>query len=290
MPEKTAHRRDAPISYRPPKALREEFYRRFEESGLPMNAFITKAVLGGNSRRAQSERFLLARLLQEAAAIADGLHAMQVGEAGTDTIYGGFGADSLYGGTEHDVLYGDSGDDTLMGDEGDDELHGGAGNDSMFGAHNGTDSSGTDTLYGDDGDDTLHGQSGNDILDGGTGADILYGDTGSDTLTGGADSDTFMFLAGETGVDTVTDFEKTVGEDEGDILDISDLLDGFYTDGVSDITLFLRISDAAGDSTVEVDPDGSGSTYAFTQIATLQGVTGLTDEAALVASGQLLAA
>lgn len=80
MPEKTAHRRDAPISYRPPKALREAFYRRFEESGLPMNAFITKSVLGGNSRRAQSERFLLARLLQEAATIADRLHAMQPGE------------------------------------------------------------------------------------------------------------------------------------------------------------------------------------------------------------------
>ena len=80
MPEKTAHRRDAPISYRPPKALREAFYRRFEQSGLSMNAFITKAVLGGNSRRAQSERFLLARLLQEAAAIADRLHAMQADE------------------------------------------------------------------------------------------------------------------------------------------------------------------------------------------------------------------
>jgi len=81
MPEKTAHRRDAPISYRPPKALREEFYRRFEESGLSMNAFITRCVLGGKSRRAQGERFLLARLLQEAAGIADRLHAMQPGDA-----------------------------------------------------------------------------------------------------------------------------------------------------------------------------------------------------------------
>ena len=76
MPSRPAHRRDAPISYRPPKALREEFYRRFEESGLSMNAFITQCVLGGKSRRAQSERFLLARLLQVAASIADRLHAM----------------------------------------------------------------------------------------------------------------------------------------------------------------------------------------------------------------------
>lgn len=80
MPDKTAHRRDAPISYRPPKALREEFYRRLEESGLSMNAFITKGVLGNKSPRAQNERLLLARLLQEAASIADRLHDMRPGE------------------------------------------------------------------------------------------------------------------------------------------------------------------------------------------------------------------
>lgn len=89
MPDETAHRRDAPISYRPPKAQREEFYRRFEESGLSMNAFITKAALGGvrggKSRRAQAERFLLARLLQEAASIADRLHVLQAGDGELDS-------------------------------------------------------------------------------------------------------------------------------------------------------------------------------------------------------------
>ncbi|MBK8208666.1 MAG: hypothetical protein IPK78_00650 [Rhodospirillales bacterium] len=45
-----------------------------------MNAFITKGVLGGKSSRAQNERLLLARLLQEAASIADRLHDMQPGE------------------------------------------------------------------------------------------------------------------------------------------------------------------------------------------------------------------
>ena len=81
MPEKTADRRAAPISYRPPKALREEFYRRFEDSGLSMNEFITKGVLGNRSSRAQNERLLLARLLQQAAEIADRLHEMQSGES-----------------------------------------------------------------------------------------------------------------------------------------------------------------------------------------------------------------
>ena len=81
MPDKTAHRRDAPISYRPPKALREEFYRRLEDPGLSMNAFITRGVLGNKSPRAQNERLLLARLLQEAGRIADRLHDMQPAEA-----------------------------------------------------------------------------------------------------------------------------------------------------------------------------------------------------------------
>lgn len=80
MPDKTAHRRDAPISYRPPKALREEFYRRLEDSGLSMNAFITKGVLSSKSPRAQNERLLLARLLQDAGRIADRLHEIRSGE------------------------------------------------------------------------------------------------------------------------------------------------------------------------------------------------------------------
>lgn len=41
---------------------------------------------------------------------------------------------------------------------------------------------------------------------------------------------------------------------------------------------------------VEVDRDGTGGTYGWSQIATLTGVTGLTDEAALVSNGNLLVA
>ena len=40
----------------------------------------------------------------------------------------------------------------------------------------------------------------------------------------------------------------------------------------------------------KIDRDGTGGTYTMTQVATLQGITGLTDEAALVTSGNLLAA
>jgi len=41
---------------------------------------------------------------------------------------------------------------------------------------------------------------------------------------------------------------------------------------------------------VKVDRDGTGSTYSLTQIATLNTVTGLTDEQALLTAGTILAA
>jgi hypothetical protein len=39
---------------------------------------------------------------------------------------------------------------------------------------------------------------------------------------------------------------------------------------------------------VKVDRDGTGSTYSLTQIATLNGVTGLTAEQALLKAGTIL--
>ena len=53
---------------------------------------------------------------------------------------------------------------------------------------------------------------------------------------------------------------------------------------------FVLIETSSGNSTLKVDRDGVGTTYSFVQVATLQSVTGLTDEAALVASGNLLVA
>ncbi|MNH46686.1 hypothetical protein D3C79_1095780 [compost metagenome] len=47
---------------------------------------------------------------------------------------------------------------------------------------------------------------------------------------------------------------------------------------------------SGSDTILKVDRDGDGGTYSLAQIATIQGVTGLTDEAALVSGGQLLVA
>ncbi|QYZ67853.1 MAG: hypothetical protein HPY30_00865 [Gammaproteobacteria bacterium (ex Lamellibrachia satsuma)] len=78
MPEKQKDKRSAPISYRPPAALREEFKLRVEKSGLSTSAFITKAVFDARpprqSRRPALEQKLLARLLGEAAKIRSELH------------------------------------------------------------------------------------------------------------------------------------------------------------------------------------------------------------------------
>lgn len=77
MTEKTDHKRDAPISYRPPAKLRDEFYRRIEASGLPVNAYITKALFDlptpRGTRRPPIEKEMLALLLARSAAIRDTL-------------------------------------------------------------------------------------------------------------------------------------------------------------------------------------------------------------------------
>lgn len=69
--------RDAPVSWRPPKHLRAEFFDRVNRSGLSAGAFITKAVFGidppRQSRRPPVEKAELAKLLAACAAIRDEL-------------------------------------------------------------------------------------------------------------------------------------------------------------------------------------------------------------------------
>ena len=79
MTEKTDKKREAPISYRPPALLRDEFFRRVEASGLSANSYITKALFGAAAPRAtrtpRVEKEMLATLLARSAAIRDALDA-----------------------------------------------------------------------------------------------------------------------------------------------------------------------------------------------------------------------
>ncbi len=134
--------------------------------------------------------------------------------------------------------------------------------------------------------DTLYGYGGNDTLYGNAGADILYGGDGLDTLYGGSGSDIFVFeaVSAFNNIDVIKDFSLT-----DDAIDISDLLSGY--DPLSDILAdWVEVSTSGTNTTLSIDRDGAGGTYSMVQIATIQGVTGLTDEVSLVTSGNLIIA
>ena len=108
---------------------------------------------------------------------------------------------TLDGNEDGDTLIGGNGKDNLVGGNGNDSLVGGNGNDSLVGG------AGSDTLIGGNGKDNLVGGNGDDSLAGGRGKDTLDGGAGSDTLIGGRGKDIFV-LRGESGEDTITDFDS----------------------------------------------------------------------------------
>ncbi|WP_027181442.1 type I secretion C-terminal target domain-containing protein [Oleidesulfovibrio alaskensis] len=145
------------------------------------------------------------------------------------------------------------------------------GNDDIFVQHT-TNQSGAhgsdhaDMLIGGTLPDNLVGGAGNDILFGNEGHDVLSGGAGNDILTGGQGADTFVFTAqglhdGQSAIDHITDFNVN----EGDVLDISDLLDG-YGHGGATVSLgadphnenssMLTITPAQGDGSQRIVLDG----------------------------------
>lgn len=189
-------------------------------------------------------------------------------DALANTLYGGDGDDTIHGANGVDTIAGDDGNDTLWGYDGNDVIHGGAGNDTIGGGDN------NDTIYGDDGADNLTGGNNNDTLIGGLGAD---------TLTGSGGNDIFKFLSGQSldAVDSITDFNTAY-----DKINIADLID--FDPLTHVITDFVQITTSGANSNLAVDTDGGGNN--FIQIAVILNKTGLTDEAALLAGGQLIAA
>lgn len=152
------------------------------------------------------------------------------------------------------------------------DSHGSEGNDRIDGLESG-DLTTDDVMYGHDGDDQLYGGSGDDILYGGEGTDDLYGDSGGDTFV-------FETASAFSDVDNVYDFDIS----EDDVIDIADLLTA-YDPLTEIITDFVQITDNGTHSYLAVDVDGGANN--FVQIATLYGVTGLTDEDALESGGYL---
>lgn len=171
----------------------------------------------------------------------------------------------------NDLIAYTSAGETILGKGGNDTITAGGGNDDV---------------HGGSGDDTISGEGGNDLLHGGEGNDTLYGGDGLDTLFGGGGEDVFVFETSTAfnNIDVIKDFDIA-----NDAIDLSSVLSTY--DPMADlITDWVEMTTSGSDTLMKIDRDGTGSTYGWTQIATLTGVTGLTDEAALVANGNLLVA
>ena len=237
------------------------------------------------------------------------------GNGSGNIITGNSGNNVLTGGAAVDTLVGGTGNDTLDGSGGNDAMSGGDGNDLYIVSNAGDSVSeqlneGTDTVQagvdytltantenltltgagnldgtGNNLNNLITGNAGNNILTGNDGNDILSGGGGLDTLWGNLGADTFVFEASTAynNIDVIKDFSTG----QGDVIDIRSLLTG-YDNLTMNLTDFVDITTVGSDSSLRVDRDGAGTTFGFVQVATIQGVAGLTDEAALVANGNLL--
>ncbi|MEH6638015.1 MAG: type I secretion C-terminal target domain-containing protein, partial [Porticoccaceae bacterium] len=110
-----------------------------------------------------------------------------------------------------------------------------------------------------DGEGVISGDGGDNVIVGNGESDILLGGLGDDIMTGGAGADTFLWLAGEAGTDTITDFNQSGGAynpAEGDVLDLSALLVSEETGVLTD---YLSFSSDGTDTTITVDADGLGA-------------------------------
>ncbi|MCL9689162.1 VCBS domain-containing protein [Legionella sp. EUR-108] len=188
----------------------------------------------------------------------------------------GSGNDLIFGGTNVDNPVGNAGNDIIHGAGGNDVMSGGAGHNILYGE------AGNDTLtVGNDGGNLLYGGTGNDTLTGGTGSDFLIGGQGDDRMTGGGGLDTFVWMQGDntggavTGkaTDTITDFKPNpVGSStDASVLNLSDLLSGEHLNANS-LDSYLSVSVSGGNTTIKVDPTGSGSFASPTQTIILSGV------------------
>lgn len=131
---------------------------------------------------------------------------------------------------------------------------------------------------------TIHGQSGHqltgsdqgDWLVGSSADGRLLGGSGNDILTGGAGADLFVWQQGNEGskiqpaIDTITDFHP----EQGDKIDLSDMLQGVNGNDLDDLLNHLSASVTTGknglsDVNLSVSPAGDGQ---ITQQITLKDV------------------
>ncbi|MBN8411024.1 VCBS domain-containing protein [Halomonas litopenaei] len=147
---------------------------------------------------------------------------------------------------------------------------------------------GADTLKGGDGDDVLIGGGGNDTLHGEDGDDLLLGGAGDDLLLGGLGADTFAWVLGDQGEagaaadDVIADFHVAAAgtapgtDPEADVLDLSDLLQGFdASDDQQSLNDFIHAEQDGDDVVLYIKSDGglAGDNANADQLITLEGAS-----------------
>lgn len=134
--------------------------------------------------------------------------------------------------------------------------------------------------HGPDRQHVLLGGLANDRLVGGMEGDVLVGGPGDDVLRGNGGPDLFLFTGRDDGNDTIEDFDAN----GGDRIDLSRVLAG----SSPWLTNYLQLSSTSSNSTLRINPDGTGAPYNGMSL-TLSGVV-LTpaDLVRLVENGQLL--
>ncbi|MEE3214216.1 MAG: type I secretion C-terminal target domain-containing protein, partial [Pseudomonadota bacterium] len=134
-------------------------------------------------------------------------------------------------------------------------------------------------LIGGGGNDTLHGEDGDDLLLGGAGDDLLLGGLGADT---------FAWVLGDQGEagaaadDVIADFHVAAAgtapgtDPEADVLDLSDLLQGFdASDDQQSLNDFIHAEQDGDDVVLYIKSDGglAGDNANADQLITLEGAS-----------------
>lgn len=134
--------------------------------------------------------------------------------------------------------------------------------------------------------EAVTGTSSDDLLTGTSGNDVIKSGSGDDTITTGEGNDHLNWHAGESGTDTVTDFEQG-----SDVIDISQLLDpegALDIGGVHSLDDYLKASFDGTHTTFEVYNNGDAAEDAAIATQTIVVTGDFTDLSTLIIDGDLV--
>ncbi len=123
---------------------------------------------------------------------------------------------------------------------------------------------GSDVITSSSNADTLIGLGDNDNLQALGGDDTLYGGSGDDDLAGGAGRDIFVVNQGDTGSDTISDFELGI-----DRINVGDLLSGANEENLDS---YMSVATSEGHLVLGFDPSGTGNLDSPAYVVTIENI------------------